>query len=288
MLKVRGTALFRRGRLRRAEAVWHEGVKLFGFWKPEDSGLDPGDFHFLENEQLRALSIPLLLNEALLMRRRGAFEAAEVNCNECIENDRGHIKALFRRGQVRIDLQKWDLARDDLRQVIDLGGATVAADIERELGRLRRLERVQDTRDGCYFRNTFDGNHEALYGEENAHGVARKCENVRLSKARRDAKVAFVDADARSPVRKITSQRGYDWTLSYSTGERPVYTTADRSSNPNPANRPIVIDNLDAELDELSDEEGEARRQTKQDYFNAQIGIGTMRVRLSSPFSPAA
>ena len=54
--------------------VWHEGVRLFGFWKPEDSVMDPHDLHLKENNRLRALSNPLLLNEALLMRRRGAFK----------------------------------------------------------------------------------------------------------------------------------------------------------------------------------------------------------------------
>ena len=36
------------------------------------------------------LSNPLLLNEALLMRRRGAFKEAETNCDEVIENDAGN------------------------------------------------------------------------------------------------------------------------------------------------------------------------------------------------------
>ena len=34
--------------------------------------MDPHDLHLQENNRLRALSNPLLLNEALLMRRRGA------------------------------------------------------------------------------------------------------------------------------------------------------------------------------------------------------------------------
>jgi len=281
VLKARGTALFHHGRLRRAEAVWHEGVKIFGFWKPEDSGLDPGDYHFRENEQLRALSIPLLLNEALLMRRRGALEAAELNCNECIENDSCHIKAIFRRGQIRIDLKKWDLARDDLRRVTNLGGATVAADIDRELGRLRRLERIQDAKDCRYFHHSFDDDQEALYGEKNGRGIARVREHVRLTKAGRD--VSTTTNAARTPVRKITSQRVYDWTSSYSTGGRPAYTTADACQNQSPVNWPVVVDDLDAELEELSDEEGEARRQANEDYYNAQIGIGTARVQIGSP-----
>ena len=44
------------------------GVRLFGFLKPEDSVMDPHDLHLRENNRLRALSNPLLLNVALLMR----------------------------------------------------------------------------------------------------------------------------------------------------------------------------------------------------------------------------
>ena len=41
VLKERGTQLYKARRFRRAESVWHEGVRLFGFWKPEDSVMDP-------------------------------------------------------------------------------------------------------------------------------------------------------------------------------------------------------------------------------------------------------
>ena len=49
--------------------------------------MDPHDAHLKENNMLRALSNPLLLNEALLMRRRSAFKECEQNCDEVIEND---------------------------------------------------------------------------------------------------------------------------------------------------------------------------------------------------------
>lgn len=75
---------------------------------------------------------------------RRAFKDAELSLNECIENDGNHVKSLFRRGQVRVDLRKWELARDDFRRATDLGGAAVEADVAKELARLKRMERAQD------------------------------------------------------------------------------------------------------------------------------------------------
>ena len=154
VLKERGTALYKARRFRRAESVWHEGVRLFGFWKPEDSVMDPHDLHLQENNRLRALSNPLLLNEALLMRRRGAYKEAECNCDEVIENDSRNAKAWFRRGQVRVDLQKWELARSDFRRALECGA--VSGDVDKELNRLRRLERQQDLKDGKALKHAFD------------------------------------------------------------------------------------------------------------------------------------
>ena len=416
VLKERGARLFRAKRFRRAEAVWHDGVKMFSFWKPEDSGLDPGDYHLRENARSRTLSIPLMLNEAMLMRKRRAFKDAELSLNECIENDGNHVKALFRRGQVRVDLQKWELAKDDLRRAIDLGGAAVEADVARELARLKKMERAQDAKDGkgadaravlypfkdAWFvgrvvflrsvetarsrprsrlleitrllekshvaaaaaarllenshvattprpvllsatrssdrpvaatsprehprrcahvaaaapprfigaisattrssdrpvetfpatsrragmKHTFDDDRDAIYGEKvsNEKRVARAKAEVKAAAAKRDAGLFSVDAGVREDVKKTSSQKpsDYDWTSSYHTGDRPAYETA-AAADPNPSNRPVLVDDLDAELEEISDEEEEAKRAAKQEYYNTQIGLGNMRVQLPPP-----
>ena len=46
---------------------------------------------------------------------------------------------------------------------------------------------------------------------------------------------------------------------------------------------PDVVEDLAAEIEDISDEEEEARRQAKQDYYNAQIALGNMRVQLPKP-----
>ena len=46
---------------------------------------------------------------------------------------------------------------------------------------------------------------------------------------------------------------------------------------------PVVVEDLAAEIEDISDEEEEARRRAKQDYYNAQIALGNMRVQLPPP-----
>jgi len=46
---------------------------------------------------------------------------------------------------------------------------------------------------------------------------------------------------------------------------------------------PVVVEDLAAEIEDISDEEEEARRRAKQDYYNAQIALGNMRVQLPKP-----
>ena len=258
-------------RFRRAESVWHEGVKLFGFWKPEDSVMDPHDAHLRENNRLRALSNPLLLNEALLMRRRGAYREAEINCDEVLENDSRNAKAWFRRGQVRVDLQKWEDARHDFTKAVECGA--VSGDVDKELNRLRKLERQQDLKDGKALKHTFDPDRPSIYDTTTSKGVEKALRDIKEDAQRRKAR----GPSKREPVSKKSSQGHYDWTTSYSK-QRPAYT-----STGDERHEPVVVEDLAAEIEDISDEEEEARRRAKQDYYNAQIALGNMRVQLPKP-----
>ena len=251
--------------------VWHEGVRLFGFWKPEDSVMDPHDLHLKENNRLRALSNPLLLNEALLMRRRGAFKECEMNCDEVLENDPSLAKAWFRRGQVRIDLQKWEDARSDFCTALECGA--VQSDVDKELNRLRKLERHQDAKDGKTLKHTFDEDRPSIYDATTSKGVEKALRDIKEDALRRKAR----GPSTRKPVTKTSSQKNYDWTTSY-TKQRPAYTTTSDDRH-----APVVVENLAAEIEDISDEEEEARRRAKQDYYNAQIALGNMRVQLPRP-----
>ncbi|KAJ1463093.1 hypothetical protein M885DRAFT_556803 [Pelagophyceae sp. CCMP2097] len=274
-LKDRGAALWAQRRFRRAEAAWRNGVRLFSMIKPEDSAMDPGDVHLGENNRGRAAAIPLLLNEALALRRRGDLAKAELDLNECLENDAGHVKALFRRGQLRIalrrDLLKWDGARSDLGRALDCGGADLRVPVEKELRRLKAKERVQDAKDGKYFKDAFGDDREAIYDDKRVD--AKKMSRARAAMRTSTAKAAAGGAAPRQNVAK--SQPSADWTKSYSDKERPSIVSDDAR-----------IDSLSAELDEISDDEDEARRRAKEDYYNTQIGLGHMRIQAPAPPPP--
>jgi len=266
--KERGAALWAAGRCRRAEAVWNKGVKLFNFIKPEDSGFDPHDVHLRENERGRAASIPLLLNEALAMRKRGALAEAKLNLDEAIDNNGNHVKALFRRGQLRLDLDDLVGAKDDFRRCLDLGGPK--PDVDKELKRLRKRERQQDAKDSKYFHRVFD---DEIYDD-------KRVDPDRLDARRRELRDAkHKPAPTRAPVvKQVVDAPPADWTRSYDTKRRPKIVTKD--DRPPDSRHTTVIDDLDAELEEIEDDEQEALRKAKEDYYNTHIGLGNMKLHL--------
>lgn len=263
LLKERGARLWARGRFRRAELVWNSGVRLFNFIKPEDSGMDPNDEHLKENQRGRLASIPLLLNEALAMRKRGSAREAMENLNEAIENDGNHVKALFRRGQLHVDAGDLYEARDDFRRCRDLGGP--AKEIDVELKRIKKEERRRDARDGKHFKRVFD---DEIYSEKtvDAAKMAKRREELR-------AKKTYSNDVVKKKIENAT-----DWTKSYDTKSRPKVVTDD-GQKPE-AKDVVVVDSLEAELEEIQDEEEDALRQAKQDYYNSQIALGNMKLHL--------
>merc|ERR1712185_423648 len=175
--KARGTALFGAGRLRRAERAYREGARAFNFVLPTDKMTDPRQENRAINERGAAAAVPLLLNEALCMRKRGALRDAEINLNEVLEADAACAKAWFRRGQVRVGLDKWELARADLARAAELD-ASVAADVRRELRALWAKTASLDERDRRRYKHVFAK--LAVYGDKDV-------DPRKLAKLRRDA-----------------------------------------------------------------------------------------------------
>ena len=121
-----------------------------------------------------------------------------------------------------------------------------------------------------------------------AKQMAKWRDKMRLA-SHKQAKGLFSTKDgtqARAAVSKKSTQnpKNYDWTSSYSTTDRPkIYSDAGAENDPNPDNKPVIVRDLEGELDEISDEEFEAQREAKQAYYNNQIGLGNMRVQLPPP-----
>ncbi|KAH8114658.1 TPR-like protein [Phellopilus nigrolimitatus] len=60
------------------------------------------------------------LNRAAAYLRLGKNEDAERDCSNVLQLKSGHVKALFRRAQARIELQRWDEAKKDLLDALKL------------------------------------------------------------------------------------------------------------------------------------------------------------------------
>ena len=83
-----------------------------------------------------------------------------------------------------------------------------------------------------------------------AKQMAKWRDKMRVGKEKRD-KGLF--SDQRAPVSKKSSQshKNYDWTASYDTTSRPkIYSDQDATSDPNPDNKPVIVRDLEGELDE--------------------------------------
>ena len=116
------------------------------------------------------------------MRKRGALRDAEINLNEVLETDPACAKAWFRRGQVRVGLDKWELARVDLARAAELD-ASVAADVRRELRALWAKTASLDERDRRRYKHVFSK--LAVYGDKDID--PRKLEKLRREADRREA-----------------------------------------------------------------------------------------------------
>ncbi|CAE8610672.1 unnamed protein product [Polarella glacialis] len=148
-LKERGSAMLRKGRLLRAVDYYQRGSSLMDVLEAEDLGL-PGNKNpkaVASNTRIRECQQPILLNWALVLMKRNLWKEAEDKCTEVLlDIDKGCVKALFRRGQCRVQLSSLEEARKDLLAARDLD-SSVAGDVEKELAKLQRQQKVLDRED---------------------------------------------------------------------------------------------------------------------------------------------
>jgi len=179
-------------------------------------------------------------------------------------------------GQLKIDVLEWESAKFDLQKCVDLGGDAVVADVDKELKRLRALERKQDAKDGKYFKDSFADDRDELYDDKPVD--AKKFKKSRDELRKRHAYLAA--KQRKQPSTASTTRRehdtpAWDWTASYRK-DRPKFVRPDDPCEGDTA--PLRIDDLEAEIDEIHDEEEAALRKAKEDYYNTQLALGNMRI----------
>eukprot|EP00930_Biecheleria_cincta_P083290 TRINITY_DN72893_c0_g1_i1.p1 TRINITY_DN72893_c0_g1~~TRINITY_DN72893_c0_g1_i1.p1 ORF type:complete len:486 (-),score=125.65 TRINITY_DN72893_c0_g1_i1:75-1421(-) len=149
-LRELGNEMLKKGRLLRAADYYERGSSLMDVIEAEDMGY-PGskkdEKAVATNKRIRECQKPILLNWALVLMRRSKWLDAERKCTEVLlDIDKTCVKALFRRGQCHVQLGMLEEAKKDLEQARDLD-ETLAAEVERELTKLKRAQKVQDRED---------------------------------------------------------------------------------------------------------------------------------------------
>ena len=151
---------------------------------------------------------------------------------------------------MRIDLQKWEDARNDFRKALECGA--VSSDVDKELHRLRRFERQQDAKDGKTLKHTFDEDRPSIYDTATSKGVEKALRDIKEDALRRKAR----GPSTRKPVTKTSSQNHYDWTTSY-TKEIP------RLHRRRHRHEPVVVEDLAAEIEAIRRGGGKRRSEAR-------------------------
>jgi len=105
-LKAKGTEAFKAGK-------WEDATELYG-----DAAMfvDHSFSDEVEAAEAKALRISCLLNQAQCALKQSEWMQAESICSTIIDIDAENVKALFRRGTARTQLQEFDDAKVDLRE----------------------------------------------------------------------------------------------------------------------------------------------------------------------------
>ncbi|KAJ8608920.1 hypothetical protein CTAYLR_005284 [Chrysophaeum taylorii] len=150
-LKRRGGVLAGMGRWRGAEALYTRALRHFD---QATFALSDGARDNLEND----LVVPLLLNIAVCARKRAGHQDEEALVTKALRLRHApdaafKAKAYVRRAAARVDLAKWDEAKEDLQLAADnakrADAKPVLKDVQRQLARLsdlRKAERAAKTK----------------------------------------------------------------------------------------------------------------------------------------------
>ncbi|KAL8615622.1 hypothetical protein ACOMHN_026612 [Nucella lapillus] len=145
IIKEKGTAAFKKGNYRRALTNYE---KIVSFLEHETSSLK--DEEPQEREQLLLASH---LNIAMCHLKLNDFRKAEEACNKALELDANNIKAIFRRGQAKMECSEYTEASEDFSKVVDLEPDNKAA--KNQIIACRQKEKADYAKEKALYSNMF-------------------------------------------------------------------------------------------------------------------------------------
>jgi tetratricopeptide (TPR) repeat protein len=240
-LREKGNAQFRAGDLERAEATYEEGASLFTYMNAE-SPLDPS--YAEQNLESCNAAVPLYNNLALCLQRRRNWSACADACTEALDLLPDDRKATLRRGVVRVELDLWDEAEADLKRALALDpkGRETRDAVANARAAIANARRLQDAKDkkvlaGCFDRLVADEK-EGLDDMDGVDGGVGPITRAGLYDA----------ADVARPNE------------AFPLGGRRLQ-------------RPITVQDVDAELRLIDDEDEEAKTMERQNAYNLCVSM---------------
>ncbi|XP_061438542.1 peptidyl-prolyl cis-trans isomerase FKBP4 isoform X2 [Rhineura floridana] len=119
--KEKGTQYFKEGKYKRATLQYKKIVS----WLEHETGLSD-----VEEAEAKSLRLAAHLNLAMCHLKLKEYSQALENCNKALELDSTNEKGLFRRGEARLAVNDFELARADFQKVLQLYPSNKAAKVQ--------------------------------------------------------------------------------------------------------------------------------------------------------------
>ncbi|XP_064417723.1 peptidyl-prolyl cis-trans isomerase FKBP4 [Latimeria chalumnae] len=144
IVKEKGTQCFKEGKYKQAAVQYRKVIS----WLEHESGLSAED-----EARVKALRVPAHLNLAMCYIKLREYPQAIENCNSALELESHNEKGLFRRGEARLAIKEYELARADFQKVLELYPTNKAA--KAQVAMCQRKIKEERERDKKIYGNMF-------------------------------------------------------------------------------------------------------------------------------------
>ena len=243
-LRLRANALFKAGRLKRAVMVYERGIDLFNSLSAE------GD------------------------KDKGTYEAEVADANR--QCRKAQVAFYLNAALARVKLEEFSAARDDILEVFDLDDVTSVEERAKAHFRMGQAQAgLLDYGDAIKsFRTALELAPALVRADAN-----RELNRVAELQAAQDAKDRAVVSAAFE-----RSSAAADGDVFYSRAEKDAIVEPYRRGLARPPTKPVErIEDLAEAIAEVEEEDEEVARKRKEDFYNSQIRMGTMKVCVAPP-----
>ena len=267
LLRQVGNSLVKEKRHKRAARVYQDATRFLNIMQAEGDQRHGGVDESARdaNRQAMELLVKLWLNYAHVALKEARWEEVVTACTEVIAVDPANTKALYRRGVARSELQDWEDGEKDLRQALLLD-PTIHSDVSRSMSRLKQLRREHNLKQMDRMAGMFDRLGDLHWDTEN-----RKPEGQPESKPAIPRKLSATVRRRMTPPLP-DSDRVLGLKEALSAAEVRKEKNIMRKSSLMESNSPTgFIEDLDAELREIEEDEEEQKRMQRQNWLNECI-----------------